>query len=142
MALKDVIKDARIKKGLKQEDAAKSVGVTVQTYSKWENGKTEPRASQVALLAQSLGLSEMEICRGEMNQRYSLEEFIEASEAARKSHIADDVQEAVLLWRFLDDHKGYLLTLAKAYQGKPHAHAAMLEKMGYSKEQLKELESQ
>jgi transcriptional regulator with XRE-family HTH domain len=45
--LNNVIKEARLERNLKQEDVAAYVGVTVQTYSKWENGKTEPKASQV-----------------------------------------------------------------------------------------------
>jgi transcriptional regulator with XRE-family HTH domain len=64
MALKDVIKEARVKQNLKQDDAAEMVGVPVQTYSKWENGKTEPKASQVSKLAEIFGLSEKEICSG------------------------------------------------------------------------------
>ncbi|WP_416308572.1 helix-turn-helix transcriptional regulator [Neptunicella sp. SCSIO 80796] len=65
MALKDVIKDARLKQNLKQEDAAEAVGVTVQTYSKWENGKTEPKASQIVKIAKTLNISIKEICTGE-----------------------------------------------------------------------------
>ena len=56
MTLKDVIKEARSKRSLKQEETAELVGVTVQTYSKWENGKTEPKASQVARLSKILGV--------------------------------------------------------------------------------------
>lgn len=54
MALSDIIKSYRIKKNFKQEDVAEMVGVTVQTYSKWENGKTEPKASQLVKLAKAL----------------------------------------------------------------------------------------
>ena len=57
MALSDVIKQSRIRKDLKQEDAAQLLKVTVQTYSKWENGITEPKASQVAELSDILNVS-------------------------------------------------------------------------------------
>ena len=116
MALQDVIKDARLKRNLKQEEAAKAVGVTVQTYSKWENGKTEPKASQVSKLATILGLSEREICSGELNKRFSLEDFIDYSDAMRKNNSPNTVQEAVMLWRFLDNHEGYLKALEKVYE--------------------------
>ncbi|WP_445947067.1 helix-turn-helix transcriptional regulator, partial [Shewanella sp.] len=49
--LKDVLKEARHRRGLKQEDVAKLVKVAKQTYLKWENGTTEPKASQVKDLA-------------------------------------------------------------------------------------------
>jgi transcriptional regulator with XRE-family HTH domain len=74
--LKNVIKEARIDKNIKQEDVAAYVGVTVQTYSKWENGKTEPKASQVAKLSQILKITEHEICLGKKSTRYNLEEFL------------------------------------------------------------------
>ncbi|TMO84759.1 hypothetical protein CWC15_09900 [Pseudoalteromonas spongiae] len=54
MALADIIKSYRIKRNFKQDDVAEMVGVTVQTYSKWENGKTEPKASQLVKLANVL----------------------------------------------------------------------------------------
>ncbi|MBF4333402.1 XRE family transcriptional regulator, partial [Vibrio anguillarum] len=43
----DVLKEARIKINLSQSDMASKVGVTKQTYMKWENNITEPKASQV-----------------------------------------------------------------------------------------------
>ena len=74
--LNNVIRDARIDINLKQEEVAKFVGVTIQTYSKWENGKTEPKASQVAKLAEILKVTEKEICLGQRVKNYSLEEFL------------------------------------------------------------------
>lgn len=74
--LNNVIKEARIDRSLKQEDVAEYVGVTVQTYSKWENGKTEPKASQVAKLSKILNITEKEICLGKKSINYGLEEFL------------------------------------------------------------------
>jgi len=74
--LKNVIREARLERNIKQEDVAAYVGVTVQTYSKWENGKTEPKASQVAKLADILKITEREICLGEKSTRYSLEDWL------------------------------------------------------------------
>lgn len=127
MALKDVIKDARVKRNLKQEDAAKQVGVTVQTYSKWENGKTEPKASQVGKLADLLGLSEREICQGRLNKRYELEEFLDKSSAWRKGH-NNSTMEAVMLWRLLEDHESYFEKLDDVYKDEPNLHERMINK--------------
>ena len=40
--LQDVLKDTRLSLNLKQADVAEYVGITTQTYMKWENGKNEP----------------------------------------------------------------------------------------------------
>lgn len=74
--LNNVIREARLERNLKQEDVAAYVGVTVQTYSKWENGKTEPKASQVAKLSEILKITERDICLGKKSTKYSLEEFL------------------------------------------------------------------
>lgn len=41
--LKDVLRKARTELGLKQNEVAEMVGVTQQTYLKWENGKLNQR---------------------------------------------------------------------------------------------------
>ena len=64
MSLGEVIKDARLKKNMKQAEIAKEVGITVQTYIKWEADETEPKASQVVKLGKVLDLSANEICAG------------------------------------------------------------------------------
>ncbi|EIV0337215.1 helix-turn-helix transcriptional regulator, partial [Vibrio cholerae] len=63
--LKDVLKEMRERKQLKQSEVAEHVGVTAQTYMKWENGKNEPKASDIKKLAEILCVSESEICRGQ-----------------------------------------------------------------------------
>lgn len=45
--LQDVLKKTRLSLNLKQADVAEYVGITTQTYMKWENGKNEPKASHV-----------------------------------------------------------------------------------------------
>ncbi len=74
--LNNVIKEARIRRNLKQEEVAEFVSVTVQTYSKWENGKTEPKASQVNKLSEILRISEKEICSGKLSKHFELEMFM------------------------------------------------------------------
>jgi len=51
------IRELRELKGFKQEDIASMIKVTTQTYYKWESGKTEPKASQIKMLASALGVS-------------------------------------------------------------------------------------
>uniref|UniRef100_UPI003F580D3A helix-turn-helix transcriptional regulator n=1 Tax=Vibrio cholerae TaxID=666 RepID=UPI003F580D3A len=41
--LKDVLKEMRERKQLKQSEVAEHVGVTAQTYMKWKTAKTNPR---------------------------------------------------------------------------------------------------
>ncbi len=67
-----VLKEARTLKNLSQPDIAKLVGVTKQTYLKWENDVTEPKATQVNKLAEVLGISANEICAGKLDKKMSL----------------------------------------------------------------------
>lgn len=106
MALKDVIKEARLKEKLKQEEAAELVGVTVQTYSKWENGKTEPKASQVAKLSEILGISTAAICKGEMSQKMDPMEFMRAYSKLAKD--VSDFDAIMAVWGTIDDDKEFL----------------------------------
>jgi len=111
MALNDVIKDARLKRNLKQEKAAKSVGVTVQTYSKWENGKTEPKASQVADLSRILGISTSEICDGFKSEKLELIEFMRKVSEISKS--VNDFDLKLAIWESIDNDHMFLENLRK-----------------------------
>ena len=51
-----IIAELRKKKGVKQDDVAKAVGVSAQAVSKWENGGT-PDAELLPLIADYLGVS-------------------------------------------------------------------------------------
>lgn len=105
--LKDVLKEARNKKGLKQEDVASLIKVSKQTYLKWENGTTEPKASQVYALANVLGITPNEICSGKLNVRYSLEEFIyELIKASSRQET-----ETVSTWKHVPDHEKFFYHL-------------------------------
>ncbi|MDF4750925.1 helix-turn-helix domain-containing protein, partial [Vibrio parahaemolyticus] len=64
MSIGSVLKARRIELGIKQEDLADQMAVTVQTVSKWERDVTEPKASQVSKLSEILNISEREICQG------------------------------------------------------------------------------
>lgn len=57
MSISNAIKQIRTERNLKQEDVAEAINVSVQTYSKWESGKTEPKASQIVELSKILNTS-------------------------------------------------------------------------------------
>ncbi|EKO3589740.1 helix-turn-helix transcriptional regulator [Vibrio metschnikovii] len=102
--IKDVLKNARLRKGLTQEQVAKEVKVAKQTYLKWENGETEPRATQIANLAKTLNVSANEICQGVEFGKLSLQDFIiELSQITVPREIV-----TMTVWEQLEDHYTFL----------------------------------
>ena len=59
MEISDLIKSARIEKGLTQQQLADVVFVTRQTISKWELGKSVPDQASLILLYQYLDIKDM-----------------------------------------------------------------------------------
>ncbi|MCS0079075.1 helix-turn-helix domain-containing protein [Vibrio parahaemolyticus] len=101
--LKDVIKSARLECGYTQEEIAKRVKVAKQTYLKWENGETEPKATQIKLLAENLNITPNEICSGVKNAKLDLEDFIIQLAVSRVSN------EIITMytWKMLPDHEKF-----------------------------------
>lgn len=60
MEISEVIKEARIKKGMTQQQLADIVYVTRQTISKWELGKSIPDEASLSLLYQCLEIDNEE----------------------------------------------------------------------------------
>ncbi len=60
MEISEMIKEARIKKGMTQQELANSVYVTRQTISKWELGKSVPDEVSLNLLYQCLEIDNKE----------------------------------------------------------------------------------
>ncbi len=60
MEISEIIKEARIKKGMTQQDLANCVYVTRQTISKWELGKSVPDEASLSLLYQCLEIDHQE----------------------------------------------------------------------------------
>ena len=60
MEISDLIKSARIEKGLTQQQLADAVFVTRQTISKWELGKSVPDQASLILLYQYLDIKDNE----------------------------------------------------------------------------------
>ena len=57
MPYKPAYRAARAIKGITQENAAAVIGVAASTLSKWENGETEPSASQLYKMSVVYGIS-------------------------------------------------------------------------------------
>lgn len=110
--LKDVLKEAREARKLKQTDVAEYVGVTPQTYMKWENGKNEPKASNIKLLAEILKVSEGEICKGEV-KHFKMDplEFVR-----RVGILMNEVPQTEMLigmHEYINDTDGFISMLSK-----------------------------
>lgn len=61
MEISKIIKEARIKKGMTQQQLADSVYVTRQTISKWENGSSDPNTSNLIALSKLYKISPEEL---------------------------------------------------------------------------------
>lgn len=57
MELKDLLRDARAKRGLSQQEAATRAGITVQHWGQIERGKEPGSAETVANMALTVGLT-------------------------------------------------------------------------------------
>jgi transcriptional regulator with XRE-family HTH domain len=101
MALSDVIREARIRNNLKQEDTALLMNVTVQTYSKWENGITEPKASQVAQLSDILNVSTQMICCGQQSEKLDIVDFIRV--VSKQAKDLSEFEMIETIWHNIDD---------------------------------------
>ena len=109
MALSDVIREARIRNNLKQEDAALLMAVTVQTYSKWENGITEPKASQVAQLSDILNVSTQMICCGKQSEKLDMVDFIRI--VSRHAKDLSEFEMIETIWRNIEDDSTFIAAL-------------------------------
>jgi len=105
--ISDVLKASRMNMGFTQEEIAKRVKVAKQTYLKWENGDTEPKASQIKLLAEHLRITADEICSGELYTRYELDDFI-------MEQMASEAPKDVITlrtWQQIPNHERFINSL-------------------------------
>ncbi|EIT8743555.1 helix-turn-helix transcriptional regulator [Salmonella enterica] len=110
--LKNVLREARERRRLKQSDMAKIIGVTTQTYLKWENGIYEPKASQVKKLAEILEITEIEICRGHIFKdpdKFNLIDFIKEFEY--KSNFLADIEIKEIIYKNIYDIEKFMSDL-------------------------------
>ncbi|HFC9432800.1 Cro/Cl family transcriptional regulator [Vibrio cholerae] len=110
---KDVLREARTKLGLKQNEVAELIGVTPQTYLKWENGKSEPKISQAGKLAKVLKISEKELCQGEFHkQKMEPLAFIRKVEVLLR-HVPH-AEFLIGIQEYIDDEEGFIEMLKNA----------------------------
>lgn len=64
------IRKIRKQQKIRQEDIAKTIGVAVDTYRRWEQGKYQPRVSDLKNIAAALNISVSELL--EENERGAL----------------------------------------------------------------------
>ncbi|PMM41248.1 helix-turn-helix domain-containing protein [Vibrio splendidus] len=131
MSIGSVLKERRIELGVKQEDLAEQMTVTVQTVSKWERNVTEPKASQVLKLSEVLNISEREICQGEFTtSKMDPLEFVRAVDVLMRS--TPTTEMLIGIHKYVSDTEGFINTLKKAsgYQGDPkNAESVEMAKM-------------
>ena len=74
MSIGEVLKQARSEAELSQEDVAEKVGVSRQTVSSWENGKSYPDIASVITLSNVYGVSLDSLMKGDAKMIEHLEE--------------------------------------------------------------------
>ncbi|EHE0026564.1 helix-turn-helix transcriptional regulator [Vibrio cholerae] len=120
--MKDVLKEARLSEGLTQEQVAQKVKVAKQTYLKWENGETEPKATQIALLSKALKITPNEICYGKKNEQCTFDEFV--LKLARSGAPKDLI--TMVSWECIDDMDHFFFMLDNYMRVKDADLEAML----------------
>ena len=61
MSLHDKLKEARIKKGLKQSDVASQIGCASTSFTNWESGKVNPPLEQLQKICGIYGISPLDL---------------------------------------------------------------------------------
>lgn len=112
MSIGEVLKERRIELGIKQEDLAEQMDVTVQTVSKWERGKTEPKASQVAKMAKILKLTEHEICQGEKNPIGDMDPFEFMKTVGPLMHDVSETEVIMCMYEHVVNKEGFIEALS------------------------------
>jgi len=74
MSIGEVLKQARSAKNLSQEDAAEKVGVSRQTISSWENGRSYPDFASTVALSDTYGVTLDSLLKGDSKMIKHLEE--------------------------------------------------------------------
>ncbi|EFT5674657.1 TPA: helix-turn-helix transcriptional regulator [Salmonella enterica] len=116
--LKDVLREKRKSLRLKQSEVAERIGVTTQTYMKWENGIYEPKVSYISKIAKVLEITEKEICNGEITKEnvYNTLDFIEKIERMEKA--LGKTKTLATIYKYIDNKEGLFNELDNNYEGK------------------------
>ena len=86
MEIGAIIKKARQEKGLTQETAAESLGVSRQTISNWENGRTYPDILSVIRMSDLYAVSLDRLLKEEESVKQTYRDYLEESTNTVKSN--------------------------------------------------------
>lgn len=84
MKIEDKLKNARLSKAYNQEDIADKLGVTRQTISNWENGKSLPDIISIIKLSDLYELSLDEMIKGDEKLMNKIEKDVMNKVAEKK----------------------------------------------------------
>jgi len=91
-----VLKQARSAKNLSQEDAAEKIGVSRQTISSWENGRSYPDFASTVALSDTYGVTLDSLLKGDSKMIRHLEESTNVTKS-RKQMVASIIALGILL---------------------------------------------
>ncbi|MDW0089313.1 helix-turn-helix domain-containing protein [Clostridioides sp. ES-S-0145-01] len=111
MALKDRIKEERLKLNLNQVELAKIFNVTKQTVSNWESGNRIPDTLMLTKLADFFNISvDSLLGRPSLDKKYSNDKFIDELDSP------DDIKELIKVFMNLDEEsKEKMLKIAQVF---------------------------
>ena len=95
MELGEKLKSARRERGLSQEQAAEALGVSRQTVSNWETGKTYPDILSAIRMSDLYGVSMDRLLKEETPVKQSYAQYLKESEDTVRSH--DRLTKTVLI---------------------------------------------
>ena len=111
--LENVLREAREALHLKQAEVAEYVGVTTQTYLKWENGKNEPKASHLKKLTEILKVTGSELIDGQLiNDGVDQLSFMQKVSPART--FIDDITFLSLIYNGVENKDKFLSDLDRS----------------------------
>ena len=96
MEIGSIIKNARNEAGLSQEQAAEALGVSRQTISNWETGKTYPDITSVIRMSDLYSISLDRLLKEETSMKQSYRSYLEESTNTVKSNEKKSILALVL----------------------------------------------
>ena len=96
MEIGSIIKNARNEAGLSQEQAAEALGISRQTVSNWETGKTYPDIISVIKMSDLYSVSLDRLLKEETSMKQSYRSYLEESTNTVKSNEKKSVLALVL----------------------------------------------
>lgn len=113
VVLQNVLREAREALHLKQTDVAEYVGVTTQTYLKWENGKNEPKASHLKKLTEILQVTGSELIEGKLISN-NIDQLSFMKKVSPVRTLIDDVTFMSLIYDSIEDKDKFLSELHRS----------------------------